>query len=93
MLWSIPILLSPRHAECASEQIGRRMNENTGAPRQPAAPPAVSQIECVWFERLVRDGLRQHCVEVGSTAEEQTPCRLSLQLIKPSGAIVSVVQT
>lgn len=48
----------------------------------------MSEIESVESEWVERDGLRQHVVVVGSTAEElqQTPERLSPWLIKPSGA-------
>ena len=52
-----------------------------------------SAIACIPRDSVERDGLRHHFVEVGSSASEQTPGRLSLQLIKPSGAIVSVMQT
>jgi len=50
----------------------------------------VSVAECVQSECSERDGLRQHCVAVGSTAEEQTPAGLSPRLIKSSGTDVSV---
>lgn len=53
-----------------------------------------SEIQCVESECVERDGLRQHVVVVGSTAEElqRTPERLSPWLIKPSGANLSLMQ-
>lgn len=59
--------------------MGRRVGQYCRTSRWLTESYIESEIECVESEWMERDGLRQHVVVVGSTAEklQQTPERLS----------------
>ncbi len=75
-------------------QVVPDLTKENGENTQRHTESAVeSESECFTMER---DGLSQHVVEVGSTAEaliQPSGRHPSLARVKPSGANVSVVQT